>query len=397
MAEIWSLAPPPFPCAPRSTQAQRRGESSAESAWRCQARRSKMAYASVVTWLGARDRGFSALRRAGRAAIVMPAMFALGDVVIGNPAVATFAAFGSFAMLLLVDFAGSDARAAAGPGGARGRGRRVRRAWARSPRARRGSPPSRWRSSPSACSSPASSARCWPARRRRCCWPSSCRSRCPAPVSSIPDRLAGWGLASAASLLADRAAVAGAGARSGAHRGDRGAAARWRRGCARGRLRPGRRGRARSAAERDAAIARADDAVEALHAVFFATPYRPTGLSTAARAVVRLVDELQLARTRSSCRRRRSRTRAPADPRRSCAVKAAAAAVLERGADLLDAPERSPDALHAALTELRARLSELERGATSSCGRHRDGRRGAPSGRWATSSPRWTRASARRS
>ena len=47
-----------------------------------------------------------ALRRAGRAAIVMPAMFALGEEVIGNPALATFAAFGSFAMLLLVDFGG---------------------------------------------------------------------------------------------------------------------------------------------------------------------------------------------------------------------------------------------------------------------------------------------------
>ena len=36
----------------------------------------------------------------------MPAVFALGDKVIGNPQVATFAAFGSFAMLLLVDFGG---------------------------------------------------------------------------------------------------------------------------------------------------------------------------------------------------------------------------------------------------------------------------------------------------
>ena len=63
--------------------------------------RCKSAYTSAVAWLRERDRGFSALRRAGRAALVMPAMFALGDVVIGNPAVATFAAFGSFAMLLL--------------------------------------------------------------------------------------------------------------------------------------------------------------------------------------------------------------------------------------------------------------------------------------------------------
>ena len=59
-----------------------------------------------LRWLGQRDRGFAALRRATRTAIVMPAMFALGDKVIGNPQVATFAAFGSFAMLLLVDFGG---------------------------------------------------------------------------------------------------------------------------------------------------------------------------------------------------------------------------------------------------------------------------------------------------
>src|SRR5712692_6213997 len=59
-----------------------------------------------LQWLGQRDRDFAALRRAGRTAIVMPAMFALGDKVIGNPDVATFAAFGSFAMLLLAGFTG---------------------------------------------------------------------------------------------------------------------------------------------------------------------------------------------------------------------------------------------------------------------------------------------------
>jgi hypothetical protein len=64
-------------------------------------------FSSPLEWLRARDRGLAALRRAGRAALVMPAMFALGDKVIGNPALATFAAFGSFAMLLLVDFGGS--------------------------------------------------------------------------------------------------------------------------------------------------------------------------------------------------------------------------------------------------------------------------------------------------
>ena len=60
----------------------------------------------MLDWLRKHDPRFAALRRAGRAAIVMPSMFALADKVIGNPTIATFAAFGSFAMLLLVDFPG---------------------------------------------------------------------------------------------------------------------------------------------------------------------------------------------------------------------------------------------------------------------------------------------------
>ena len=59
-----------------------------------------------MAWLRRRDPGFVVLRRATRTAIVMPAMFALGAEVIGNPMLSTFAAFGSFGMLLLVDFAG---------------------------------------------------------------------------------------------------------------------------------------------------------------------------------------------------------------------------------------------------------------------------------------------------
>src|ERR1700735_3843988 len=60
-----------------------------------------------LRWLRPRRARFPALRGATRTAIIMPAMFALGDKVIGNPQLATFAAFGSFAMLLLVDFGGT--------------------------------------------------------------------------------------------------------------------------------------------------------------------------------------------------------------------------------------------------------------------------------------------------
>src|SRR3954462_11357478 len=59
-----------------------------------------------MRWLRDHDPGFVALRRAARAAVVMPTLFAFSDRVIGNPVLATFAAFGSFALLVLVEFGG---------------------------------------------------------------------------------------------------------------------------------------------------------------------------------------------------------------------------------------------------------------------------------------------------
>jgi hypothetical protein len=100
----------------------------------------------------------------------------------------------------------------------------------------------------------------------------------PGPVSQIPDRVAGWGLSGAISVLAVclvwpvpvadplRAVVL--------------RAARALLACLRA---PG------DARPRDDARA----ALVAMSRTFLATPYRPTGLTTAARAGVRLVDELQ--------------------------------------------------------------------------------------------------------
>jgi uncharacterized membrane protein YccC len=48
----------------------------------------------------------AALKSAARAAIVIPAVFALADKVIAQPQTSIFAAFGSFAMLVLVEFGG---------------------------------------------------------------------------------------------------------------------------------------------------------------------------------------------------------------------------------------------------------------------------------------------------
>jgi uncharacterized membrane protein YccC len=53
-----------------------------------------------------RDPELTSLKSAARAAIVMPAVFAVADKVIQDPQTALFAAFGSFAMLVLVDFTG---------------------------------------------------------------------------------------------------------------------------------------------------------------------------------------------------------------------------------------------------------------------------------------------------
>ena len=57
-------------------------------------------------WLAryeAHDRNLSALRRAARAAILMPLLFVVGDHVLGNQTLALFASFGAFAMASCMD------------------------------------------------------------------------------------------------------------------------------------------------------------------------------------------------------------------------------------------------------------------------------------------------------
>src|SRR5919198_5752357 len=70
-------------------------------------RRRPMAWArALVSRLRDADPELVGLKGAVRAAIVMPAMFAFADQVIGNPQTSLFAAFGSFAVLVLVEFGG---------------------------------------------------------------------------------------------------------------------------------------------------------------------------------------------------------------------------------------------------------------------------------------------------
>src|SRR5215831_6019673 len=319
----------------------------------------RLAHLHPLRWLGQRDRGFAALRRATRTAIIMPAMFALGDKVIGNPQLATFAAFGSFAMLLLVDFGGPMAgRLQAQVALAVTCGVFVCLATLASQTA--------WLAAAAMAvvgfgvifAGVVSSvlAGATTALLLAFILPVSLA----APASAVPDRLAGWGLAGGVALVAT-ALLWPAPARDRL-RGAAGAAchalaARLRAGIA--YLLSGMD--EQFARDRDHAAAQADQAIEALRSAFLATPYRPTGLSTPARTTVRLVDELiwlnsiviQPGLHRDGVNRAALR------------VKEAAAAVLDRAADLLNSRGGSSDQLGAALTELAAAQATMQEGVTA--------------------------------
>jgi uncharacterized membrane protein YccC len=315
-------------------------------------------------WLRRHDRGLAALRRATRAALIMPAAFALCGPVLDKPVLATFAAFGSFAMLLLVDFGGSI------------RNRlqcQTALAVACAALICVGTLASRttWLAAvvtallafgilfAGVVSSVLASATT--ALLLSLILPVSL----PGPMSSIPERVGGWGLASAFSLVAISLlwpAPARDPVRSSAIAACRALADRLRTEIE--FVLAGRVGGSvvGEAAYREA-LATADAAVEAVQTGFFATPYRPTGLSTSARAVVRLVDELRWLNSivlRSALTVSHTMTPIP----EVCAVKRAAADVLGCAADLLEAPEQAGP-LDDATTRLRDALEELERVSTA--------------------------------
>ncbi len=309
-----------------------------------------------LTWARAHDPGLRALRRAGRAAIVMPGMFALGDRVIGNPALATFAAFGSFAMVLLVDFGGSmrdrlraQAALAVACGALIALGTLA--------------------SNSDAVAAVGMAlvafavlfagvvssvlASATTSLLLAFILPVSLAG----PASSIPDRLAGWGLAAGASLLAISLlwpAPTREPLRGGAIEACRALAARLRADVTRA-LNPDS-----SIDAHATVVARAEASVRALHDEFFATPNRPTGLTTSARAIVRLVDELEWLSAIAS----ESTPRAGQGDPAACAVRSACASVLEEGADLLERQACRREPLQSALAELDERLTELEEAAT---------------------------------
>ncbi|MFD1276829.1 hypothetical protein ACFQ51_48790 [Streptomyces kaempferi] len=244
----------------------------------------------TLSWLRAHDPELAATRRAVRTAIVMPALFALCGQVIGSPTTATYAAFGSFSMLLLVDFTGPMVQRLQAHAG-------LAMAWA-----------------VLICLGTLVAHRIWLAVTVMVVigflvlFAGAISSvlagastalllafilpvTSPAPLSQLPARLAGAGLATAAAMLAvsllwprptadPLSAPAARVCRAAAEqlRAD----ASWLAGG------PGTPdvGRCRVTAHRAA------DAAAELRGVFDTTPYRPTGLSTSSRAIVRLVDEL---------------------------------------------------------------------------------------------------------
>ena len=289
----------------------------------------------------------------------MPTMFAFGDRVIGNPAVATFAAFGSFAMLVLVEFGGSmrqrlEAQVALAVAGAVlvciGTLCSRSTALAVAGMALVGFAVTFAGVVSSELASATTSL------LLAFILPVSL----PAPASAIPDRLAGWGLAAGAGLFAiavlwpapERNPL-----RTAATAACRELAARLDAAVAHVLG-----GDAETAAAHDAASRRSEDAIVALEDVFLKTPYRPTGLSTAARTVVRLVDEMRWLHAIVV-----DAPPLPADGSvdpRVCDVKRAAARVLERGADLLDDPRLDAQPLHDAQRRLAAAVALLEESTT---------------------------------
>ncbi|HEY1451510.1 MAG TPA: FUSC family protein [Solirubrobacteraceae bacterium] len=313
-----------------------------------------------LQWLAQRDHDLAALRRAGRAAIVMPAMFALGDKVIENAAIATFAAFGSFAMLLLVDFGG----------------------------------PMRARvQAQIALSLTGCALVCLGTLASHTVWISVVAMTAVGfavifsgvvssvlagastslllafilpvtlaePVSSLPDCVAGWAMASGAALIAIVLlwpTPARGPLRDAAIAACRALAVRLRSDVE--YLISGKD--SSLAGDHARAVEDGEQAVAAMHRVFLATPFRPTGLSTSARTVVRLVDEINWLEAIVAHSARP--VGAPID-HPACAVKLAAASVLERGGELLDTVGGNAERLHDAIAELRDAMGKVESSATS--------------------------------
>lgn len=304
---------------------------------------------TVIQWLCTRDADLSALRRSCRAAIVTPALFAVGDQLISSSTLAIFAAVGSLAMLLFVDFSGPISERLLAQASLVGAGAIL------------------------VCLGTLASQTVWAAvigmvvvgfvvlfvgvvssvlasATTALLVAFILPLTLPGPVSSVPDRLIGWLLAGAISLVAI-AVLWPAPTRDPLRRSTSQACALLAR-----RLRAEaecvRHGLQRDRLPAvDALVTESTAAVAALRDSFFGTPYRPTGLTTATRTLVRLVDQvvwLDAVLERMPFKQQSGPTGLVV-----CEVKLAAAALLDRGAVLLEAVRAGPADLTADLERLR--------------------------------------------
>ena len=309
----------------------------------------------MVDWLRPRDPGFSALRRACRTAILMPALFAVGIHLFGSTQVALFAAFGALATMMLVDFGGPmqerlQSMASLAVGGAvmitLGTLTSVN-AWLAAAAMLVVGFAILFAGCVSSVLVAASFALLLSFILPVCL---------PGSAADIPARLAGWGMSAAVAVMA--IAVLWPAPENGLLRD------RVRRACEalaecleceaahlqRGPENP-------SPAERNACFDRARAAVSDLRSFFLASSSRPTDLTTQGRLLVRMVDELAwldaVLRTDQELP-----TGEVADA--VAEVRAAAAAVLDRSARLLSERGASTDELAAALEALEAGQRGLE-------------------------------------
>jgi uncharacterized membrane protein YccC len=313
-----------------------------------------------IAWLRGHDPGLAALRRAGRAAIVMPAMFAFCDKVLDNPVMSVFAAFSALSGLVFVDFSGSmGERVCAQASLVLAGAGLVALGTALSPTI--------WLSvlGVAVVGFVATFAGVVSSVLASATVPLIISFILPVtlggPMSSLPDRLYGWALAGAAGVLAIRflwPAPTREPLRVPVAQAARMLAGRLLAevDCVGGNFSADRRAAVATLAAKSTA------AVAALQRQFFATPYRPTGLTTASRLFVRLVDELVwldavLARMPLGDRP------APSDPA-ICEVKRSSAALLEQVAELVGTGTGDPEALGADLKALEHARAELEHTST---------------------------------
>ncbi|MEU9349361.1 FUSC family protein [Streptomyces sp. NPDC048278] len=311
---------------------------------------------ATAAWLRSHDPGLAATRRAGRAAVVASALFALGMQVLHSSATAYYAAFGCFSMLLFVEFTGSMAQ-------------RLRMhlalaaAWAAlvSLGTLTARPP--WLAVASTVvvaffillSGVVSSviAGCSTALLLAFVIPVTS----PVPYAQLADRLVGVALAACGSMLAVRFLWPRAPIdllSAPAARVCRTSAVRLRDEAA---LLAGGRGLP-DAAARLLNAEQARSTAQALRHTFDQAPYRPTGLSTTSRAVVRLVDELTWLSTITVADPPAQGPSVIGRPE-ARAVCSAAADVLDSSAALLEDPQGALDPLRERTQRLRAAMDTL--------------------------------------